>query len=96
MWFAFLMACGDKFENPQSYEGDGGECTDGADNDLDGLFDCNDEGCAGSPDCENVGEPSGEPSSEPSGEPSGEPSAEPSNEPSTECRGYWRTTSTGL
>ena len=88
MWFAFLMACGDKFENPQSYEGDeAGECTDGADNDLDGLFDCNDEGCAGSPDCENVGEPSGEPSSEPSGEPSGEPSAEPSNEPSTEDTG---------
>ena len=35
-----------------SYEGDeAGECSDGADNDQDGLFDCDDEGCAGSPDC---------------------------------------------
>jgi MYXO-CTERM domain-containing protein len=34
------------------YEGDEvGECTDGADNDMDGLFDCNDPGCAGSPSC---------------------------------------------
>ena len=34
------------------YEGDdGGECSDGADNDLDGTFDCLDEGCAASPDC---------------------------------------------
>ena len=37
---------------PVLYEGDEpGECTDGADNDQDGLFDCNDPGCAGSPDC---------------------------------------------
>ena len=34
-------------------EGDeAGECSDGADNDQNGLFDCDDEGCAGSPDCE--------------------------------------------
>jgi len=85
MWFALLLACGDKFDNPESYEGDdAGECTDGADNDLDGLFDCNDEGCAGSPDCEGSGEPSNEPSGEPANEPSGEPSTEPSNEPSGE------------
>ena len=65
MWFALLLACGEKFDNPESYEGDeAGECSDGADNDLDGLFDCNDDGCAGSPDCEEVVEPSGEPSSE--------------------------------
>ena len=65
MWFALLLACGDKFDNPESYEGDeAGECSDGADNDLDGLFDCNDDGCAGSPDCEGVGEPSAEPSNE--------------------------------
>ena len=33
-------------------EGDGvGECTDGADNDADGLFDCDDLDCYGSPDC---------------------------------------------
>jgi hypothetical protein len=36
------------------YEGDDpGECTDGADNDLDGWFDCDDVGCFGSPDCED-------------------------------------------
>ena len=88
MWFALLLACGDKFENPESYEGDeAGECSDGADNDLDGLFDCNDEGCAGSPDCEGTDEPSDEPSGEPSGEPSNEPSGEPSNEPSGEDTG---------
>ena len=34
------------------YEGDGpGECTDKADNDRDGKFDCDDEGCANGPDC---------------------------------------------
>jgi len=33
-------------------EGDeAGECRDGADNDLDGDFDCDDAGCEGSPDC---------------------------------------------
>lgn len=44
-----LMACG-------SYEGDDpGECTDGADNDRDGDFDCNDDGCEESPHCEGGG-----------------------------------------
>ena len=34
------------------YEGDdAGECSDEADNDRDGLFDCDDEGCLGSPAC---------------------------------------------
>ena len=51
-----LSACGDKEDtasDPPAYEGDAaGECTDGADNDQDGLFDCDDEGCAGSPDCQ--------------------------------------------
>lgn len=42
--FAVSVAC-----NP---EGTGpGECTDRADNDGNGVFDCNDPGCAGSPDC---------------------------------------------
>jgi hypothetical protein len=31
---------------------DAGECSDGADNDLDGYFDCDDNGCWGSPDCD--------------------------------------------
>ena len=28
-----------------------GQCSDGADNDGDGLYDCNDPNCAGAPDC---------------------------------------------
>ena len=31
-----------------------GDCADRADNDQDGRFDCDDEGCAGSPDCRDV------------------------------------------
>ena len=35
-----------------TYEGDDpGECSDGADNDQDGQFDCDDAACKGSPDC---------------------------------------------
>ncbi len=37
---------------PANVEGDEpGECTDAADNDADGAFDCDDSDCAGSPDC---------------------------------------------
>ena len=32
-----------------------GECTDGADNDGNGVFDCDDPGCAASPDCTDDG-----------------------------------------
>ena len=40
------------------YEGDDpGECSDAADNDLDGLFDCNDQDCFNAPACTNVGYP---------------------------------------
>ncbi len=31
-----------------------GDCTDRADNDLDGEFDCDDSGCMGSPDCQSL------------------------------------------
>jgi len=42
--------------DPFAQEGDDpGECEDGADNDLDGLFDCDDESCAGSPLCADTG-----------------------------------------
>lgn len=34
----------------------GGDCRDGADNDDDGLFDCDDDGCGASPDCEGSDE----------------------------------------
>jgi hypothetical protein len=44
----FSISCGD-------VEGDeAGECRDGADNDQNGYFDCQDNGCWGSPDCDGV------------------------------------------
>ena len=52
LWMTVLLiACsGDKVQtegmNP-------GECSDGADNDGDGDYDCNDEDCSGAPDCED-------------------------------------------
>ena len=43
---------GDDDDSQDNFEGDQpGECADGADNDQDGLFDCDDPNCAGSPDC---------------------------------------------
>ncbi|MBO85270.1 MAG: hypothetical protein CL927_07920 [Deltaproteobacteria bacterium] len=43
----------DTSHEPTSYEGDDpGECSDAADNDRNGLYDCDDPGCAGSPDCD--------------------------------------------
>ena len=33
-----------------------GDCSDDADNDLDGLFDCDDDGCEGSKACEDADE----------------------------------------
>jgi hypothetical protein len=46
-----LFACGGG-DNPEEYEGDEpGECSDEADNDRDGQFDCDDSGCANSPAC---------------------------------------------
>ena len=43
-----LLAC----EEKDRVEGtEPGDCTDAADNDGDGLFDCEDDGCTGSPDC---------------------------------------------
>ena len=53
----FLVSCGaDEKEETVEYEGDdAGECSDGADNDLDGYFDCQDNGCWGSPDCAGTG-----------------------------------------
>ncbi|HCH66809.1 MAG TPA: hypothetical protein DFR83_28660, partial [Deltaproteobacteria bacterium] len=44
-----------------AYEGDNdGECSDGVDNDRNSLFDCDDPGCAGAPDCASTGEGEGE------------------------------------
>ena len=57
MLIALVLACGteekdtsDVSNELEEYEGDAaGECSDGADNDRDGKFDCDDEGCEGSP-----------------------------------------------
>jgi hypothetical protein len=39
-------------DDDEEYEGDDpGECSDGADNDRDGLYDCEDDDCAGAPAC---------------------------------------------
>ena len=67
----FLIACGDskdtgtqdKPSEPSTDEDrqegtEAGDCDDDADNDGDGLFDCDDEGCEGSDVCES--EPSDE------------------------------------
>lgn len=48
-----LPACSDvSIQQRPEVEGDEpGECYDGADNDFDGFFDCDDEDCAEAPDC---------------------------------------------
>lgn len=47
-----LAACAEPTV-PTTPEGrSAGDCRDGADNDGDGAFDCDDLGCAGSPDCD--------------------------------------------
>ena len=55
-WLTFLglsLAFGPYACN-QDIEGDvAGECTDGADNDRDGAFDCDDPDCAGAPACKS-------------------------------------------
>ena len=52
LFFLSIFACGEENKTNDDYEGDAaGECSDAADNDRDGDFDCDDEGCAGSPDC---------------------------------------------
>ena len=61
MWLTMALAC--KFPEavadepvatgPENVEGDAaGECSDGADDDQDGYFDCDDNNCWGSPSCE--------------------------------------------
>ncbi len=55
--FSFgLVACGGDDTSDTGaaeYEGDeAGECSDDGDNDRDGDFDCDDDGCKGSPECD--------------------------------------------
>ena len=57
-----LMGCIDSTRGDTEYEGDTPqECSDGADNDRDGDFDCADDGCAGSPACTGEGTADAEP-----------------------------------
>ena len=48
------VGCGDVAIHiaPPSEGDDPGECSDAADNDEDGLYDCDDPDCAGAPECE--------------------------------------------
>ncbi len=55
MMIALMMSCKSGGET-SPFEGDqAGECSDGADNDRDGQFDCEDPDCAASPDCAEAG-----------------------------------------
>ena len=47
MLLLLLAACNQEVEGDEA-----GECSDGADNDWDGYFDCQDNECWNSPDCE--------------------------------------------
>ena len=83
-----FFACGNNEENvafkqrTERVEGsEPGDCSDGADNDTDGLWDCNDDSCSGAPECNETDEPSTEPSSETSTEPSEEAQDERNEEP---------------
>ena len=49
---AILLISCSAGDEPVEFEGDeAGECSDSPDNDRDGLFDCEDDGCVGSPSC---------------------------------------------
>ncbi len=53
--FVSLTSCGDKEDTAMHYEGDDpGECSDDADNDRDGLFDCDDPDCSGAAACQEA------------------------------------------
>ncbi len=53
-WLAVMMAgCPAPDDSAARIEGTvADDCADGADNDADGRFDCDDDGCVGAPDCE--------------------------------------------
>ncbi len=52
------VGCNDARRGPTAVEGrNPGECSDGADNDGDGLFDCSDSDCAGAPVCSDGATP---------------------------------------
>ena len=85
MWVGLLIlsSCGNKAEAPLIEGMNPGECSDRADNDSDGWFDCEDSDCEGAPDCEpgatdtsDTSDASDTSDTEDSNEPSDEPLAE--------------------
>ncbi len=48
---AITVACADDGDDAMGEGTQAGDCEDGADNDADGMFDCDDPGCMGSPVC---------------------------------------------
>ena len=85
IWFVLALACGEK-------EGDeAGECSDGADQDRDTLFDCEDPDCAEDEDCteSSGGDDTGDstpvkPDSGEDSDPGGEDSEVDSDDPDTD------------
>ncbi len=63
LFLGLLSACSDS-KDEAAYEGEesaaAGNCADGADNDYDGLFDCDDDGCADAEECGGGGSGSGD------------------------------------
>ncbi|MEE2828951.1 MAG: hypothetical protein VX498_07170 [Myxococcota bacterium] len=61
MALAIGPGCGDVASHrPPEREGDDpGECLDGADNDANGLYDCDDPACSGAPECQENQPPAG-------------------------------------
>ncbi len=65
----------------EGYEGDvAGECEDGADNDMDGLYDCNDPDCAGAPVCEGGDDDTGPPDDDDTGPPDDDDTGPPDDD----------------
>lgn len=62
---AFAVGCGEQVGDTPKEGSEPGQCEDGADNDGDGYFDCEDTDCAGAPVCGgdgpiDTGDPNGE------------------------------------
>jgi hypothetical protein len=54
---AFALACGGGAKQVLAEGDEPGECEDGADNDRDGVFDCDDSECKGAPACKQAAAP---------------------------------------
>ena len=52
----FVVSCIQNITSVELEGDDAGECADDADNDQDGLFDCNDPDCFGAPSCQDDGD----------------------------------------